>query len=94
MAGIPTWGGRKAQAALRLVKADGRRHHRPCILCGEPIDYDLEYPHPRSCSVQHIKSRYHYPELTWDRTNWSACHLQCNQQAGTGESLDLGETAW
>ena len=26
----------------------------PCALCGEPIDYTLKYPHPKSFVVDHI----------------------------------------
>lgn len=96
---IPTWAGRRAQDALTRVKANGRANRTPCALCTQRIDYSLTYPHPMSCSVQHIKSRHHWPELTWDPTNHAPAHLTCNQQAGaghnprTGVAADLGVTS-
>ena len=80
----PTWAGRRASDALRRVRADGARHHKPCCLCGGEIDYTLRYPHPMSCSVEHTKQRAFHPELTWDPSNWSPAHLQCNKRAVRG----------
>ena len=77
---VPTWGGRRATAALAHVKAEGRRHWTPCGRCGKPIDYSLEYPDRMSCSVGHIRSRRDWPELTWDPRNWRPEHLRCNQE--------------
>ena len=70
-------------------------HSLACYICCGPIDYALTYPHPMSCSVQHIKSRHHYPELTWDPTNWAPAHLTCNKEAGDGTSdpYNLGITS-
>lgn len=82
---VPEWGGDRAQAALRRVRADGARHNKPCCLCDQPIDYTLRYPHPMSCTVQHVKARSLHPELTWDPTNWSPCHARCNSAAGNGQ---------
>lgn len=90
---VPPWEGRAAQAARRLVRAEGRAAGTPCCICGHPIDYDLVYPHPHSCSVQHIKARKHFPLLTWVPSNWGPAHLECNLSAGTGENAsatDLG----
>lgn len=84
---IRPWSGRAAQDALRWVRAKGKREHLPCVICGMPIDYDLRGTE-MSCSVQHIKSRHHYPELTWDRSNWAPSHLACNKRAGTGWAPD------
>ena len=50
---IATWSGRAASRALRRIRSEGRRHATPCCLCGQRINYDLTYPHPQSCSVQH-----------------------------------------
>lgn len=88
------WGGRRSQKALEQMKARGKRNSTPCVICLTPIDYGLEYPDPQSCSVQHLKSRHHHPELTWDPLNWAPAHLCCNQSAGTGDSLDIGPSAW
>ena len=88
---IPPWSGRRARQALARVKARGRRDAEPCWRCKKPIDYDLEWPHPWSCSVGHIKSRRDWPELTWDPRNFAPEHLRCNQEAGAGPTApDLG----
>lgn len=88
-----TWGGRRAVAALDWVRAKGRRENLPCCICRQPIDYSLRGD-PEACSVQHIKSRNLYPELTWVRSNWGPAHLRCNTAAGDGSRalLDLGAT--
>ena len=92
MTRVPPWSGRRAQEALAYVRARGRRLRLACCICGEWIDYDRKGG-PRSCSVQHLKSRSLYPELTWVRENWSPAHLVCNQAAGDGRSLDIGIAA-
>lgn len=82
---IPAWGGRRAAEALQRVKAQGRRHRRPCCICGQQIDYSLPSRHPHGCTVQHVKSRRDFPQLTWDPSNWAPAHNECNLSAGTGE---------
>lgn len=82
------WGGRAATEALTRVKAEGRRQSSPCCICGGTIDYDLVYPHPMSCSVQHVVSRKLRPDLTWDRSNWRPSHLDCNKRKGDGTNVD------
>ncbi len=86
----PPWSGRRASDALIKVKASGRRQRAPCCICGQGIDYALEYPHPQSCSVQHIKSRKVYPHLTWEPSNWAPAHLDCNKAAGSKEPTGMG----
>ena len=83
---IPKWGGRRAVEALRQVKAEGRRRRTPCCECHQRIDYDLPSTDPRGCTVQHIRSRKVFPELTWVPSNWAPCHKECNESAGAGES--------
>lgn len=87
---IPEWAGRRRADALALVKAQGRRSKSPCCICKQSIDYSLSYPHPQSCSVQHLRSRKSYPHLTWDRSNWAPAHLDCNKSEGAGDRLPLG----
>ena len=89
---MSSWGGRRASEALRRVKAEGRRNDTPCVICGQPIDYHLTYPDPASCSVQHIKSRKHYPHLIWVPSNWGPAHLSCNKSAQT-QTTSLGVTS-
>ncbi len=91
---IPPWSGRAAQAALERVRAEGARAKAPCAICHLSIDYALRYPHPQSCSVQHIKSRRDFPALTWEPSNWAPAHLDCNQSAGASPQLGLGVSDW
>ena len=91
---IPTWSGRRAQAALRKVKANGRRRNTPCFICSQPIDYSLLSTDPDGCTVQHKKSRKQYPELTWSPSNWAPAHGSCNYSAGLGDaSTAIGVTS-
>lgn len=91
---VPAWGGRRAQQALERVKAEGRRKRKPCCICGHGIDYSLPSKDPNGCTVQHIKSRKLFPELTWDPSNWAPAHAECNQSAGAGDRpTDLGVTS-
>ena len=84
---IPTWGGRRAADALAFVKAKGRRERAPCFICGEAIDYSIPSTEPDGCTVQHVKSRKHFPQLTWLRSNWRPAHRSCNGAAGAGETV-------
>lgn len=90
---IPEWGGRRAQVALDQVRANGRRRRTPCCICHQPINYDLRKPHPNACTLQHLKSRKRFPELTWDPSNWAPAHASCNYADGAGEHLAIGVTA-
>lgn len=40
-------------------------------------------------TVHHIKSREHYPELTYDKTNLITLCFDCNQQLGIKDKLDF-----
>ena len=90
------WSGRAAQDALARVKANGRRHRTPCCICNGHINYGLPSTHRLGCTVQHVKSRHLYPELTWDPSNWAPAHLTCNTSVGDGtraSPYDLGLTS-
>lgn len=89
---VKPWSGRAAAEALKQVKAKGRRNQTPCVICDQGIDYSLAYPHRQSCSVQHIKPRKHFPQLTWDPLNWAPAHLDCNKSAGAKIQTGLGIT--
>lgn len=81
---IKPWAGRARADALHYIRTKGASGNLPCSLCHQPIDYRLRYPHPQSCSVQHVKSRVLFPHLTWVRANWAPAHLDCNKSAGDG----------
>lgn len=90
---VPEWSGRRRAEALKRVKTLGRAARTACVICTLPINYDLEYPHPQSCSVQHLKSRLAYPHLTWEPSNWAPAHLDCNKAAGSSAPPSLGVTS-
>jgi hypothetical protein len=76
------------------MKANLRAQRRqPCILCGQRIDYSLQWPDPWSFSVQHIKSWAEHPELRADPSNMAQAHLDCNQSAGKSGGVELGLTS-
>lgn len=87
---VKPWAGRARADALRWVKAKGRRASAPCVICEHSINYSLEYPHPQSCSVQHVKPRRLFPQLTWEPLNWAPAHLDCNKSAGATIQQGLG----
>jgi 5-methylcytosine-specific restriction endonuclease McrA len=92
---VPVWGGRNARDALARVKSEGARTNEPCFLCQQRIDYALVYPHPYSCSVEHVLPRETFPLKTWDPANWKPAHLECNvsrrkRRPAPQELQDLG----
>lgn len=90
---VKPWSGKQRTMVLRECKVLWEREKLPCSICHQPIDYGLEYPDGRSCSIEHIKSRSMYPELTWDATNWAPAHLDCNRQNNNQDNLDIGVTS-
>jgi 5-methylcytosine-specific restriction endonuclease McrA len=97
---IPEWSGRRAQLALARVRAEGRAKNEPCGICRERINYDLVKPHPMAVTVQHVKSRARFPELTWDPGNWVPAHYRCNVGDRTEDdavraaaSMEIGVTS-
>lgn len=46
----------RTSRAYRRKVAALRDEGRPCWLCGEPIDYRLQWPHPMSFSADHVKA--------------------------------------
>lgn len=87
---IPEWGGRRKQKATELVRRRGEAAGLPCCICEQPINYALRYPHPDSCSVQHLRSQRDFPHLRWEPSNWAPAHLYCNTSLGVGSPADLG----
>jgi 5-methylcytosine-specific restriction endonuclease McrA len=104
---VPAWSGRAKVDATRRVNALGRGHvdgagrraPLPCVICGQPIDYDLSADHPDGCTVQHLKPRSTHPHLTWDPSNWAPAHRVCNISDGprgrtAKASLGLVSSDW
>jgi hypothetical protein len=76
------------------------QHHRnpdgttgePCWLCGQPIDYRLKFPHPRSWSLDHVIPVKENPALMLNQSNWRSSHLDCNNHRQTDEPpIELGQ---
>lgn len=72
-------------------RAECKLAKRPCHICGEPIDYRLQEPHPYSWTLDHIKAKADFPELVMEINNWAGAHRDCNVRKGSDEPpLDLG----
>jgi hypothetical protein len=70
---------------------------QPCWLCGEPIDYRLKFPHPRSWSLDHAIAVTENAALALNPGNFRSAHLDCNNHRQTGEPpIELGSPseAW
>lgn len=78
-----TTNSRERQRVTAHVKA----RQRPCCICGQPIDYTLRWPNPRSFSVQHLIARSIRPDLMFDVANCDAAHLDCNQSHGSEPTI-------
>lgn len=87
---VPPWSGRRRAQAIEYVRRRGEAEGAACVLCDQAIDYSLRYPHPQSCSVQHVRSQRDFPLLRWDPANWAPAHLDCNWAAGARGRQDLG----
>jgi 5-methylcytosine-specific restriction endonuclease McrA len=92
----PSYG--RTSRNFRLLAANLRGQRRPCCLCGQPINYELEDPnHPDAFTVEHKLSRESYPWLAEDPGNLDAAHKRCNSRKGAGAAAPgLGSTsaAW
>lgn len=74
----------------KKIAAAQRAKKLPCFLCGQPIDYSLKWPDPRSFSADHLQPWSRYPELRYDPGNVVSTHLQCNQVKGDSEHFSAG----
>lgn len=64
----------------------------PCWLDGEPIDYQLKFPHPRSWSLDHAVPIKENMALMLNAANFRSAHLDCNNHRGTDQPrIELGE---
>ncbi|MDO4596869.1 MAG: HNH endonuclease [Coriobacteriaceae bacterium] len=68
-------------AARRKIRAWLKAQHRPCHICGMPIDYDLPAGDPMSFEVDELVpvSKGGSPIA---RDNVDAAHRICNQKRG------------
>lgn len=102
---VPDWSGRRAAAALEWVRQhygprgplagpspDDQRRGHPCVICHQRINYSVRGKGD-SLTVEHVKKRQHYPQLTWDRSNWRPAHASCNYADHGGTTLDIGLTS-
>ena len=89
---IPAWSGRRAQAALRKVKANGRRRNTPCFICSQPIDYSLPAGHPMSFEVDEIRPASRGGSVI-DPANVAPAHRICNERRGNKSVADMKASA-
>lgn len=62
----------------------------PCALCGNPIDYTLQHPHPDSYVVDHITPINRGGPDTLD--NKQAAHRRCNRTKSDKPPVAAGVT--
>lgn len=74
----------RSSRRYRKLVANLRALRHPCHICGDPIDYNLEYPDPRSFSADHIRPFSTHPHLREDPSNLEAAHLECNRGNPSG----------
>lgn len=67
---------------FRRLAANLRAQRRPCCVCRQPIDYQLQWPDPGSFPVEHLKPWSTHPHLREDPANLDAAHLGCNSSRG------------
>jgi hypothetical protein len=73
------------------------KRNEPCWLCGQPIDYELQWPHPMAWSPDHYLTVAEHPEHAEDIGNLRASHFDCNNRRGKGPiptSLGLRSRPW
>ena len=81
---------RRYKADKATFREQCRETNAPCWLCGNPINYTLDYPHPESWSLDHEHTVSAHPELAEDPANYRPSHLDCNRQRGTTTPTGLG----
>lgn len=64
-----------------IINLDGGYCQRCFVKYGDVNTSDL--------TVHHIKSREHYPELTYEDSNLVTVCMTCNNQLGTKDKLDF-----
>lgn len=86
--------GRRWRTLKDNLLVSSRSQQRPCILCGQPIDYSLTSDHPEAFSVEHIKAWSTHPELREDPSNLAPSHSRCNKSKGARQNVpELGATS-
>lgn len=67
------------RAAYQKNKRKIMRTRSICAICGKPVDFTLNYPHPMSATVDHIIpiSKGGHPS---DIDNLQLAHFSCNRQ--------------
>lgn len=70
--GLNAW--KQARARRRAI---AQANDEPCGICGAPIDYTLQWPDPRSCSIDHIHELAKGGQLLGETR---PAHLSCNSR--------------
>jgi hypothetical protein len=74
--------------AWNKIRQYWRRQQRPCWRCGQPIDYTVKWPHPRSLVVGHITSLAQARAAGWSEAQINSIastapeHADCSNKSG------------
>jgi 5-methylcytosine-specific restriction endonuclease McrA len=71
----------RSTGAYRKARAELAALGLPCWICRKPIDYSLQWPHPRSFSADHVIELDRGGDLT-DPANLRPSCLRCNIRRG------------
>lgn len=78
----------------RRLAANQRARRLPCWLCGQPIDYRIQYPHPDCYTTDHALPWSTHPALREDPANLRSAHKRCNESRNNRTPrAGLGNTA-
>lgn len=72
------------------IKARIKAEATHCCKCGQPLNPDLEWPHPWSTSIEHLVPLHHGGDPL-DPDNLDAAHLHCNVKDGNRIRLGTRE---
>jgi len=81
---------RGTSRAWKRITTAQRSKRLACYICGQPINYDLQWPDPGSFSADHVKPYVNHPALRLDPGNVVSAHLRCNQTKGANEHFSAG----
>lgn len=80
----------RSDARWRRLRAEQKRKRLPCFWCGQPIEYDKDYPHPASFTADHVRPWERHPELRLDPGNVVSAHASCNWAKNDSEHFSAG----
>ena len=85
-AGRSTRNFKKLRAQFR-AQCESRKE--PCFLCGQEIDYTIQFPAHDAWTLEHFYPVSTHPELAEDPAGFRAAHFKCNLQR-SNKKIDGG----